>query len=236
MRELAPEQKQAGGAALALIVSLFLPWYQKNVADEGQLVSGNLNAFSVFSFVEAAIALVAVAVLGLLWARAQRRGFHLPGGDGTVIMAGGLWALFLLVWRLFDRPDVTGAAGANVVAVMPVVTPLAKAQRTARSSSAPSCGTSVKGCGPSTEGEPATRYCVRTASMRVTCSAAPNVVSDRPVSTPVPSVQVAATACSPEVSANVRAPTAQAGGMPCGGAPISSVHGGRGCGARTSAR
>ncbi len=114
MRELAPEQRQAGGAAVALIVSLFLPWYQKNVADQGELISGNLNAFSVFSFVEAAVALVAVAVLALLWARAQRRGFHLPGGDGTVILGGGLWALFLLVWRLFDRPDVTGDAGANV--------------------------------------------------------------------------------------------------------------------------
>ena len=108
--DLAPEEKQAGAAALGLIVALFLPWYEKNVAQGGTLVSGNLNAFGVVSFVEAAIMLVAVGVLALLWARAQRRGFHLPGGDGTVIMGAGAWAAFLLVWRLFDKPDVDGTA------------------------------------------------------------------------------------------------------------------------------
>ncbi len=110
LRDLAPEQKQAGAAAIGLAVALFLPWYEKNVAQGGALVSGNLNAFSVVSFVEAAIMLVAFGVLGLLWARARRRPFHLPGGDGTVIMAAGGWAAFLLVWRLFDKPDVDGAA------------------------------------------------------------------------------------------------------------------------------
>jgi hypothetical protein len=47
---------------------------------------------------------VAAGVLYLVWARANRRAFHLPGGDGTVIMAAGIWAAALLVWRLFDKP------------------------------------------------------------------------------------------------------------------------------------
>ncbi len=113
LKRLAPEEKQAGAAALGLVVALFLPWYGKNVAQGGAIVSGNLNAFSVVSFVEAAIMLVAAGVLGLLYARARERPFHLPGGDGTVIMAAGAWAAFLLVWRLFDKPDVEGA-GATV--------------------------------------------------------------------------------------------------------------------------
>jgi hypothetical protein len=50
---------------------------------------------------------VAAGVLYLIWARAQRKAFHLPGGDGTVIMVAGAWALLLLVWRLFDKPDVS---------------------------------------------------------------------------------------------------------------------------------
>jgi len=47
-----------------------------------------------------------VAVLFLLFARAERRAFHLPGGDGGVITAAGAWVAFLVVWRFFDRPDL----------------------------------------------------------------------------------------------------------------------------------
>ena len=49
--------------------------------------------------------LVAAAVLFLVWARSEKKGFHLPGGDGTAIALAGGWALLLLVWRLFDKPD-----------------------------------------------------------------------------------------------------------------------------------
>src|SRR4029078_6817341 len=56
----------------------------------------------------AAVLLVAFAVLFLVWARSQRKAFHLPGGDGVAITLGGGWALLLLVWRLFDKPDIPG--------------------------------------------------------------------------------------------------------------------------------
>jgi hypothetical protein len=51
---------------------------------------------------------VAFAVLFLVWARSQRKAFHLPGGDGVAITLAGGWALLLLVWRLFDKPDIPG--------------------------------------------------------------------------------------------------------------------------------
>ena len=51
--------------------------------------------------------LVAVAVLYLLYARAEGRDFHLPGSDGAVVMAAGLWTALLLVFRLFDKPGIT---------------------------------------------------------------------------------------------------------------------------------
>ena len=63
-----------------------------------------ISTFGPFSFVEAAVALTGLAVLGLLKQRADRRQFHLPFGDGTVIFAAGLWAALLIVVRLFDRP------------------------------------------------------------------------------------------------------------------------------------
>jgi hypothetical protein len=109
-RALPREMQQAAGAAAALMLTMLLPWYQKSFFDTSgarpRSQSANLSAFGVFSFVEAAILLVAAGVLYLVWARSQRKAFHLPGGDGTVIMVAGGWALLLLVWRLFDKPNV----------------------------------------------------------------------------------------------------------------------------------
>ena len=81
-RKLNFEQRVAAAGAVLFIVSTFGP----------------------FSFVEAAMVLTGAAILMLLKERADRRRFHLPFGDGTVIVAAGLWAGFLIIVRLFDRP------------------------------------------------------------------------------------------------------------------------------------
>ena len=81
-RRLNLEQRAAGVGALLLVVSTFGP----------------------FSFVEAAEILVALAVLALLYQRAEEKRFHLPFGDGSVILAAGCWAAGLIAVRLFDRP------------------------------------------------------------------------------------------------------------------------------------
>jgi hypothetical protein len=117
--ELKPEQRLIGVAALALFVSMFLPWYQQNAVVTARgahpLVSQNMNAWAVFSFVEAAVLLVAVAVVALLIARGERRAFHLPGSDGAIVMLAGLWTAALLIWRLFDKPGIGGhGVAANV--------------------------------------------------------------------------------------------------------------------------
>ncbi len=105
------DRRLAAIAAIALFVTMFLPWYQQNAvvtaAKNQPLVSRNLNAFGVFSFVEAAVLLVAVAVLVLLYMRADGRRFRLPGGDGAVVLAAGLWSALLLILRLFDKPGIT---------------------------------------------------------------------------------------------------------------------------------
>ena len=103
-RALPRELRQAAGAAFALMLTLLLPWYTAVFrGDESR--SFNRSAFAEFSFVEAAVLLVALGVLYLVWARSQRKAFHLPGGDGTVIMLAGGWACLLIVWRLFDTPE-----------------------------------------------------------------------------------------------------------------------------------
>jgi hypothetical protein len=105
LRSLPPESRLTGGAAAALIFSMVLPWYQVNAFGKDE----SRSAFAVFTWVEAAILLVAAAVLYLVWARAQRRRFHLPGGDGFIVSLAGGWVLALLVWRLFDKPKIGGA-------------------------------------------------------------------------------------------------------------------------------
>ena len=81
-RRLNFEQRVSAVGALLLVVSTFGP----------------------FSFVEAAIVLIGLAVLVLLRKRAENREFHVPFGDGTVIAAAGAWSALLIVIRLFDRP------------------------------------------------------------------------------------------------------------------------------------
>ena len=108
LKALDAEQRLAGLAAIALAFTMFLPWYSVSVARGSQFVGDSRSAFGVFSFVEAAVLVVALGVLALLFARGERRGFHLPGGDGTVILAAGAWAALLLLFRVFDRPNVDG--------------------------------------------------------------------------------------------------------------------------------
>ena len=106
LRSLPPESRMTGGAALALVVSLLLPWYQVSYFQGGEAVTDSRSALQVFTWIEAAILLVALGVLFLVYARSQRQAFHLPGGDGLVVSVAGGWALALIVWRLFDKPDV----------------------------------------------------------------------------------------------------------------------------------
>jgi hypothetical protein len=95
-RRLNGEQRAAGVGSIFLFVSTFGP----------------------FSFVEVAEMLIAIGVLLLLKSRAERRQFHLPFGDGTVIAAAGIWAGVLILIRLFDRPLGQGLLSLACAAVI----------------------------------------------------------------------------------------------------------------------
>jgi hypothetical protein len=105
-----PEQRLAALASLALLVTMFFPWYglQSLNRKTGAIYSHNISAFGDVSFVEAAIFLVAAGVTALLIARAEGREFHLPGGDGTVVAIAGAWAALLIFYRVFSRPSGDG--------------------------------------------------------------------------------------------------------------------------------
>lgn len=110
-RRLAAEQRAVLVAALALLATMLLPWYSRTVNTVGvdkvlQRDEAKL-AITVFSFVEAAIFLVSIGVILLILARGDRRPFHLPGGDGTIVTIAGAWATFLIFFRFVDQPKGT---------------------------------------------------------------------------------------------------------------------------------
>jgi hypothetical protein len=116
-RALAPERRMTALVSLGLFVSMLLPWYSKTVvesakAGQTRLPSSqqSLSAFQAFSWVEAAVLLVSAGVLALLFARAERRVFQLPGGDGTIVTIAGAWAAILIFYRLLDKPGLSGDA------------------------------------------------------------------------------------------------------------------------------
>jgi hypothetical protein len=111
-RALPSERRLAAAAAVGLFATLFLPWYQETVIARGvtslRSLSDSMTGWGAFSFVEAAVLLVAAGVLLLLFARAEGQAFHVPGGDGGVITAAGAWACVLIIWRMFDKEGTTG--------------------------------------------------------------------------------------------------------------------------------
>jgi hypothetical protein len=105
-RAMSGEQRLAVLAAFALLITMFFPWYslQALIPRRG-IATSSVSAFGVFSFVEAAVLLVSVGVIFMMFARSEGRAFHLPGGDGWVVMIAGGWVAFLLFYRVFDRPN-----------------------------------------------------------------------------------------------------------------------------------
>jgi hypothetical protein len=106
-RVLTPDRRLAAYASVGLFVTLFFPWYDDTIVAVGRTASASLTGWQAFSFVEAAVLLVAVAVLVLLFQRAEGHPFHVPGGDGGAITAAGLWTAALVVWRIFDKQSVS---------------------------------------------------------------------------------------------------------------------------------
>lgn len=110
---LAGEQRLTTLAAVVLLLTLFLPWYDTSVARDDRFIHESYNGFGSADFTLASVVLVALGVLVLLWARGEERGFHLPFGDGIVVMIAGGWACLLIFFRVVVHPDL-GESGARV--------------------------------------------------------------------------------------------------------------------------
>lgn len=117
-RVLTGEDRLAALAAAGLLLSLALPWYQKTylvtVVHPPQQVSAHLSALAAFTLVEGAVMLIALAVLVLLFLKAERGRLSLPGRDGTVLLVAGGWSLALVLFRIFDQPSADGGATVGI--------------------------------------------------------------------------------------------------------------------------
>ena len=106
------EQRLAAVAALALVATMFLPWYSKTdtvlVGNAVKATQTSLSGIGAMSFVEAAVLLVALGVLALLFARGEERDFHMPGSDGAIVALAGGWAALLIFFRMLDKPGLSG--------------------------------------------------------------------------------------------------------------------------------
>jgi hypothetical protein len=116
-RALSAERRTTALVSLGLFISMLLPWYSKTIVESAKAgqtrlptSQESLSAFQAFSWVEAAVLLVSAGVLALLFARAERRDFQLPGGDGMIVTIAGAWAAILIFYRLLDKPGLQGNA------------------------------------------------------------------------------------------------------------------------------
>jgi hypothetical protein len=120
-RALEPEQRLAAMAGLSLWVTMLFPWYSKSVTvvvnGAAKVTDRSYSAYGAFSFVEAAVLLVSTGLLAMLFARGERRAFHLPGGDGFIVMLGGIWTAVLIFYRMLDTPSTTHAGSVLVTQV-----------------------------------------------------------------------------------------------------------------------
>lgn len=109
-------RKLAGAAALAVLISFFLPWYEKSAIPPGATTFAHdtISAWGAFTWIEAAVLLVDAAVIALLWLRSTGRRVELPFGDGTAFALAGGWIVVLLLIRVFDKPEATGGTAASV--------------------------------------------------------------------------------------------------------------------------
>jgi hypothetical protein len=94
----------AGVSGLVLLVSLFLPWYSRDIGfDSASWSLWDHSGFIAFLIFLAAAAGIALAVLRALGVLGRRR---LPVSPGLVVLVLGGLAVLLALLRLLDVPSV----------------------------------------------------------------------------------------------------------------------------------
>jgi hypothetical protein len=108
-RALGREQRISALAALALWITMFLPWYSETgVAHDksgSAAVSLSLSAWNAFGLVQVLVLALSLGTFAFLFARGERRALGAPLGETSiVVLTAGALAAVLIIYGMFDRP------------------------------------------------------------------------------------------------------------------------------------
>ncbi|MGZ5309780.1 MAG: hypothetical protein ACXWDQ_04960 [Solirubrobacterales bacterium] len=101
--KLSQGEKIAGGAGIALLIIMFLPWYGSGPF--------SVNAWESFTYTDLICFLAGVAGLALAVTAASDSDLGLPVALSSVVAGLGALATLLVLYRIIDPP---GAGGVDV--------------------------------------------------------------------------------------------------------------------------
>jgi hypothetical protein len=112
-RALTRDQRVSAVAALALLLTMFLPWY--SVTGSRATGAASLSAWDAFGLVQAMVLLISLGTLALLFVRGERRALGGESGDAApLIVLGGFVAAVLILYAIFDRPGGNLAVASGI--------------------------------------------------------------------------------------------------------------------------
>jgi hypothetical protein len=99
----------AGIAGAVLLISLFLNWYsvsaKVDIAGISREQSEGFSAWSAFGFIDILLFLIAVVAIAMAVLRAMNVMPRLPISPGMIVLALGVLALALVIFRLLSLPS-----------------------------------------------------------------------------------------------------------------------------------
>jgi hypothetical protein len=109
LRRLRTGEIALAAAGLALMVSLFLPWYETSAG-----AGGSLSGWEALGVIDVVLALVAACAVSVTIATAVMRVAAVPIALEALATLMGLLGLLLVVIRVLDLPDGAGGRDAGL--------------------------------------------------------------------------------------------------------------------------
>jgi len=114
-RALTRDERWSALAALALWITMFLPWYSEHAVSGKSLSGTSLSAWSAFGLVQVVILLLSLGTLAALFLRGERRALGGALGESHALVAAtGSASAVVVLWGMFDRPGGALVAASGI--------------------------------------------------------------------------------------------------------------------------
>jgi hypothetical protein len=105
LKQLGQGAMIAGGAGVALLLVMFMPWYDAPAGVEDFTGSGGgVSAWSAFGLIDLVLFATAATAITVAVLAAQGRSGSLPVPDGVLLLGAGALASALVVFRILSVP------------------------------------------------------------------------------------------------------------------------------------